>query len=64
MAGKEVVRYYSPISRSSDYGHVDLLIKIELEKTTEISMTNHLYNLTPGQSIDFKGPLGGFEYHR
>ena len=30
----------------------------------ETSMTNYLYGMNVGDGIEFKGPLGGFEYHR
>jgi cytochrome-b5 reductase len=30
----------------------------------ETSMTNFLYGLKIGETVEFKGPLGGFEYHR
>jgi len=64
LQGKEVVRFYSPISRNSTYGKIELLVKIEPEKMTESSMTHLLNTLAPGDTLDFKGPLGGFEYHR
>lgn len=78
LDGEDVVRYYSPVSRNSEYGKIDLLIKIEPEKVLtwntmgsnftkgnfKKSMCNYLSNLLPGNTLDFKGPLGGFEYHR
>lgn len=65
LDGEDVVRYYSPVSRNSEYGKIDLLIKIEPEKGNfKKSMCNYLSNLLPGNTLDFKGPLGGFEYHR
>lgn len=64
LEGEEVIRYYSPTTRNSDYGKIDLMIKIEAEKSTKKSMTYYLGNLQPGNTLDFKGPLGGFEYHR
>ena len=61
--GKEIIRYYSPVSRNSDYGQLDLMIKIE-ENTTNKPMEAFLSNLQVGQVVEFKGPIGGFEYHR
>jgi len=63
LDGKEVVRFYSPVSRNSDHGHLDLMIKIE-ENTTNKPMERYLSELKPGDLLDFKGPMGGFEYHR
>lgn len=59
-----MVRFYSPVSRNSDFGKIDLLIKIEPEKSYPGSMTHYLNTLSVGNTLDFKGPLGGFEYHR
>lgn len=64
ISGKEVIRFYSPISRNSDYGKIDLLVKIEPEKSYLGSMTGYLNSLEVGNTLEFKGPLGGFEYHR
>jgi cytochrome-b5 reductase len=61
--GKELVRFYSPVSRNSDYGHLDLMIKIE-ESIVNKPMERFLAKLKPGDTVDFKGPVGGFEYHR
>ena len=63
VEGKEIIRFYSPVSRNSDYGHVDLMIKLE-ENTTNKPMEKFLSDLKAGDKIDFKGPVGGFEYHR
>jgi cytochrome-b5 reductase len=52
---EEVVRYYSPVSRPDEWGHIDLLIKTN----TGGSMTDHLLEMKPGDSLDFKGPMGG-----
>jgi len=64
IGGQETVRYYSPVTQNSTFGNVDLIIKIEMDKTQETSMTRHLFSLQAGQTLEFKGPLGGFEYHR
>jgi NAD(P)H-flavin reductase len=61
--GEEIIRSYSPVSRNSDYGHVDLIIKID-EDTSRKPMERVLSALQPGQAIEFMGPAGGFDYHR
>jgi len=54
--GKECVRYYSPISRPDDLGHIDLLLKVDAGAGG--CMTTHVAALKPGQTLEFKGPLG------
>ena len=51
----ECIRYYSPISRPEDKGLIDLLIKVDATGC----MSHYLNGLKPGQTIHFKGPLGG-----
>jgi len=55
LKGEETVRYYSPISRGNDPGVLELLIKCEDNGT----MSSFLGSLKPGDTLDFKGPLGG-----
>lgn len=83
--GKETVRFYSPISRPDDVGHVDLLMKVDAALHAAAGaasgaalaagagaggpkpaaapggggMTGHVGAMQPGQTLDFKGPLGG-----
>lgn len=70
--GKETVRFYSPISRPDDVGHVDLLMKIDAAARAPHAgaaagggggggggMTGHVGAMQPGQTLEFKGPLGG-----
>lgn len=83
--GKDTVRYYSPISRPDDVGHVDLLMKVDAALHTAAAtagsvaavagagsapkaaapaaggggMTGHVGSMQPGQTLEFKGPLGG-----
>lgn len=50
-----MIRYYSPISRPNDLGHIDLLIKVDDKGI----MSQHLNSMVPGDHLDFKGPMGG-----
>jgi len=54
LDGQDVVRYYSPISRTTDHGIIQLLVKCE----DNGNMSRHLAGLQPGQTVDFAGPLG------
>jgi len=54
---KEIVRFYSPISRPDDLGHIDLLIKVDDNGV----MSHKLDNLRPGDTLEFKGPMGGIQ---
>jgi ferredoxin-NADP reductase len=56
IAGADVVRYYSPISRPDAPGYIDLLIKVDAAGG---AMSHHLNALRPGDTLEFKGPLGG-----
>jgi cytochrome-b5 reductase len=58
IQGKETIRYYSPISRPDDNGLIELLIKVDANGGL---MSNYLDNLQPGDTLDFKGPLGGLK---
>ncbi|KAH9997179.1 ferredoxin reductase-like protein [Xylariaceae sp. FL0662B] len=52
-AEKPVLRPYTPTSDEEAQGHIDLVIK----KYTNGPMSTHIHNMTPGQRLDFKGPL-------
>ncbi|KNE70900.1 hypothetical protein AMAG_20207 [Allomyces macrogynus ATCC 38327] len=53
--GEQIVRYYSPISRPDNLGHIDLLIKVD----DHGSMSHHIATMRPGKdALEFKGPLG------
>ena len=56
--GKEIVRFYSPVSRPEAPGHLDLLVKVD---TKGGAMSNYLNALVPGGTLDFRGPLGGID---
>ncbi|KAL1845338.1 hypothetical protein VTK73DRAFT_653 [Phialemonium thermophilum] len=52
-AEKPVLRPYTPISDEDAKGYIDLLVK-RYEKGP---MSTHLHSLTPGQTLEIKGPL-------
>ncbi|KAK3879903.1 hypothetical protein Pcinc_015547 [Petrolisthes cinctipes] len=58
IKGKEHTRYFSPVSHTSDYGKIELVMRFEKQGI----MSNYFKNLKPGQAVDFQGPCGGFEY--
>ena len=50
---KPTLRPYTPVSDEGDKGHMDLLVKVYPNGP----MSNHLHSMSPGQTIDIKGPL-------
>ncbi|KAG5504957.1 hypothetical protein JKF63_04404 [Porcisia hertigi] len=50
--GKEVVRPYTPISRSNQLGYFDVMVK----KYQGSKMGTHLFAMKKGDTIDVKGP--------
>ena len=63
--GEAVIRAYTPISETSKAGFIDVLVKVYFD-TREIKggkMTKALDALPLGHGVDFKGPIGKFEYH-
>jgi cytochrome-b5 reductase len=62
--GKYMERFYSPVNRNSDFGKIDLIVKLEEVKMNVASMTRYFSCLQPGNTLEIRGPLGGFEYHR
>ncbi|KAJ3435354.1 NADH-cytochrome b5 reductase [Anaeramoeba flamelloides] len=56
---KIVKRYYSPISTPSDHGFVEILVKVNLERT---GMSNYLQKMNIGDTIQMMGPIDGFIY--
>lgn len=48
-----VIRPYTPISKPSEVGHLDLAIKVYPAG----KMSQHVNNLKIGETLDFKGPL-------
>jgi len=56
--GKDGIRYFSPTSDPRVLGHIDLVMSFHFEG----EMTKFFRNLQVGQTLDFDGPAGGFEY--
>lgn len=59
-----VIRAYTPISKGSDQGWLDVLIKIYHDAPGRKGgkMTQALDAVPTGHFVDFKGPVGKFEY--
>jgi len=59
-----IIRSYTPISENTAKGYLDILIKLYFNVNDREGgkMTKALDALPIGQSIDFKGPIGRFEY--
>ena len=59
-----IIRSYTPVSETSQKGFMDVLIKIYFD-TQEVKggrMSQAMDRLPIGQGVDFKGPIGKFEY--
>lgn len=56
--GVEEIRYYTPISPRFTKGHFDLMIKSYVDGT----VSKYFASLKPGQTVDFKGPVGRLSY--
>ena len=59
-----IIRSYTPISQTTKMGSVDVLIKVYADTNERAGgrMTKALDSIPVGHSIDFKGPIGKFEY--
>jgi nitrate reductase (NAD(P)H) len=59
-----VIRSYTPISETTAKGYLDVLVKIyfDTQERKGGSMTKSMDALLIGESIDFKGPIGKFQY--
>ncbi|KAF7558773.1 hypothetical protein G7046_g5390 [Stylonectria norvegica] len=57
-AEKPVLRPYTPISDENEKGFLDLLVK----KYPDGPMSTHIFSLTPGDTLDIKGPLPKYEW--
>ncbi|KAI9846466.1 MAG: hypothetical protein M1838_001250 [Thelocarpon superellum] len=59
-----LLRAYTPLSETNARGEVALLVKIYFSTETFLggAMTTALEDLPMGSVIDFKGPIGNFEY--
>lgn len=58
IAGKEVVRSYTPISSDEDPGYFELLIKTYPQG----NISKHMSTLQLGQTLKVKGPKGAMVY--
>ncbi|KAL2842863.1 hypothetical protein BJX68DRAFT_278185 [Aspergillus pseudodeflectus] len=56
--GTQVTRSYTPISNTKDIGHIKLLLKTYPNG----AMTQHLAKMTPGDTIEMRGPKGAMTY--
>lgn len=54
----EDVRYYTPISSKFEQGYFDILVK----SYAEGDISKKFSSLNPGQFVQFKGPVGRFNY--
>jgi nitrate reductase (NAD(P)H) len=59
-----IIRSYTPISQTTKKGFVDVLIKIYADSHEKVGgkMTKALDAIPVGHWVDFKGPIGKFEY--
>jgi nitrate reductase (NAD(P)H) len=59
-----IIRSYTPISQTSKKGFVDVLIKVyaDTHERAGGKMTKALDAIPVGHTVDFKGPIGKFEY--
>ncbi|KAI5368394.1 Putative oxidoreductase, molybdopterin-binding domain, oxidoreductase FAD/NAD(P)-binding protein [Septoria linicola] len=59
-----IIRSYTPISQTTQKGHMDVLVKVYFagdgQKGGKMSMA--LEQIPVGHFVDFKGPIGKFEY--
>lgn len=58
VAGKDEIRYYTPISNQFDEGFFDILVK----SYKDGKVSKYFATLTPGQKVLFKGPVGRMSY--
>lgn len=56
--GEDVIRYYNPISSKLEGGYLDLLIK----SYSNGIVSKYFASLVPGSIVEFKGPVGKFNY--
>lgn len=59
-----IIRSYTPISHATAKGRMEILVKVYFEKDDKPSgkMSIALDTLPIGHGIDFKGPIGKFQY--
>jgi cytochrome-b5 reductase len=52
------VRYYTPISSKTDQGYFEIIVK----SYSDGNVSKFFAGLRPGQTVQFKGPVGRFNY--
>lgn len=59
-----IIRSYTPISETSERGFMDVLVKVYFETKEQKGgkMSMALESIPVGHFVDFKGPIGKFEY--
>jgi nitrate reductase (NAD(P)H) len=59
-----IIRSYTPISEGTDKGALDVLVKVYFDTKDRVGgkMTKALDAIPTGHYVDFKGPIGKFEY--
>jgi nitrate reductase (NAD(P)H) len=59
-----IIRSYTPISEGTDKGILRVLVKVYFDTTERVGgkMTKALDAIPIGHFVDFKGPIGKFEY--
>ncbi|KAI9736048.1 MAG: hypothetical protein M1818_006224 [Claussenomyces sp. TS43310] len=59
-----IIRSYTPLSKGTEKGKLDLLIKVYFDTAERPGgrMTQALEAIPVGHFVDFKGPIGKFEY--
>ena len=62
--GEAIIRSYTPISPTAKKGYLDVLVKIYFDTDTSKGgkMTKAMEALPLGVDVEFKGPIGKFEY--
>ena len=58
--GQKVIRPYTPTSSPDTKGYFELMVK----KYQDGKMSSHIWDLTEGSSLDFRGPVGRFKYEK
>ncbi|KAJ9636684.1 hypothetical protein H2201_008370 [Coniosporium apollinis] len=59
-----IIRSYTPISQTDKKGYFDVLVKVYFDTKDRAGgkMTKAMDSLPVGHGVDFKGPIGKFEY--
>lgn len=52
------VRYYTPVSSRDDQGYFEIIVK----SYADGNVSRYFAGLRPGQTVEFKGPVGRFNY--